>query len=132
VVSGAGVTRQGVRDDSLVVDTDLYATIAAVSGIQVSQIENSHSLVPLFTDAGGSTGRSYSLSEICTSQAYFALRDARYKLSFSAGVWGLYDLATDPMESTNRFNDATLAAKRSELQAELAVLRQNATSGCLR
>jgi hypothetical protein len=69
---------------------------------------------------------------MCTSQAYFALRDARYKLSFSAGVWGLYDLATDPMESTNRFNDATLAAKRSELQAELAVLRQNATSGCLR
>jgi arylsulfatase A-like enzyme len=132
VVSGAGVTRQGVRDDSLVVDTDLYATIAAVSGIPVSQIENSHSLVPLFTDAGGSTGRSYSLSEMCTSQAYFALRDARYKLSFSAGVWGLYDLATDPMESTNRFNDATLAAKRSELQAELAVLRQNATSGCLR
>jgi hypothetical protein len=66
------------------------------------------------------------------TQAFYAVRGERYKLSYNNGTWGLYDLVGDPMEATNRFNDATLAAERTALEAELTVLRQSAQFGCFR
>jgi arylsulfatase A-like enzyme len=133
VVSGAGVTRRGERDASLVAAPDLYATIAELAGIPVSEAGNSVSLVPLLSDAAATTGRTTSFSEMCSgTQAFYAVRGERYKLSYNNGTWGLYDLVGDPMEATNRFNDATLAAERTALEAELTVLRQSAQFGCFR
>jgi arylsulfatase A-like enzyme len=133
VVAGPGVDRRGERDAALVVSSDLYATIAELGGIPVSQINDSYSLVPVLRTAGASSGRTISFSEMCNgTQAFYAVRDARYKLSYNNGTWGLYDLVADPVEATNRYNDATLAAVRTALQAEIATLRQSATSGCFR
>jgi arylsulfatase A-like enzyme len=133
VVAGAGVTRRGEREDQLVVATDLYATLAELAGIPVSEVGNSFSLVPLLTDAAATTGRTTSFSEMCNgTQAFYAVRDERYKLSYNNGTWGLYDLVGDPMEATNRFNDATLAGTRTALQAEIATLQQSAQFGCFR
>jgi arylsulfatase A-like enzyme len=133
VVSGAGVTRRGEREDHLVAAPDLYATLAELGGISVSAIGNSRSLVPLLTDAAATTGRTVSFSEMCSgTQAFYAVRNDRYKLSYSNGTWGLYDLSSDPLEAANRYNDATLAGVRTMLQAELTSLAQSAPSGCFR
>jgi hypothetical protein len=66
------------------------------------------------------------------TQAFYAVRNERYKLSYNNGTWGLYDLVSDPMEATNRFADATLAGVRTVLEAEIASLRQSAQAGCFR
>jgi len=131
VMAGAGVTRHNDREGRLVVGADLYATIAALSGIQVNQIGDSTSIVPLLSNASAGPGRTTSFSEMCLgTQAYYAQRNDRYKLSYSNGIWGLYDLVSDPQEATNRYNDATLAAVRTALEAELAQVKQGATAGC--
>jgi arylsulfatase A-like enzyme len=133
VVSGAGVTRRGEREDHLVAAPDLYATLAELGGISVSAIGNSRSLVPLLTDAAATTGRTVAFSEMCSgTQAFYAVRDDRYKLAYNNGTWGLYDLSSDPMEATNRFNDAALGGVRTVLQAELSSLAQSAQFGCFR
>jgi arylsulfatase A-like enzyme len=133
VVAGPGVTRRGEREDNLVVATDLYATLAELSGIPASNVGNSYSLVPLLTDASATTGRSVSFSEMCNGgQAFYAVRDDRYKLSFNNGTWQLYDLVSDPREATNRFNDPALAGVRTVLEAELTSLAQSAQFGCFR
>jgi arylsulfatase A-like enzyme len=133
VVSGAGVTRHGEREDQLVVATDLYATLAELGGIPAGEIGNSFSFAPLLTDAAAATGRTVSFSEMCNgTQAFYAVRNERYKLSYNNGTWGLYDLVSDPMEATNRFADATLAGVRTMLEAEIASLRQSAQAGCFR
>ena len=65
-------------------------------------------------------------------QAFYAVRDDRYKLAFNNGTWQLYDLVTDPREATNRLNDPALAAVRTVLEAELDSLAQSAQFGCFR
>jgi arylsulfatase A-like enzyme len=133
VVSGPGVTRLGEREDHLVVATDLYATLAELSGIPVSDIGNSYSLLPLLSDPAATTGRSLSFSEMCSgTQAFYAVRDDRYKLSYNNGTWRLYDLANDAQEATNRFADPALAGVRTALEAELDSLAQSAQFGCFR
>ena len=131
VISGPGVTRTGAREDALVVATDLYATLAELTGIPVSQVGDSFSLVPLFSDASAATGRNFAFTEMCTTQSLYAIRNDRYKLMYNNGVWALYDLLVDPLEATNRYNDAGLASVRAVLEAELAALRQSAQDGCL-
>jgi arylsulfatase A-like enzyme len=130
MIAGPGVTRQGEREDALVVATDLYATIAELSGVNLSQIDNSYSLVPFLSDPAAANGRQYAFSEMCATQANYAISDGRYKLLRIGTTWGLYDLATDPREATNRFNDASLAAVRTVLEAQLLQLAQSATAGC--
>jgi arylsulfatase A-like enzyme len=129
-VTGPGVTRAGAREDALVVATDLYATLAELSGVPVSQVANSFSLVPLLADAGAVTGRTFAFTEMCTTQKFYAIKNDRHKLMNNNGAWALYDLVADPLETTNRYNDASLAGVRATLEAELLALEQSAQDGC--
>jgi arylsulfatase A-like enzyme len=136
VVAGAGVSRRG-REAGLVTVTDLYATIAHTAGVslQNNSINNSHSLVPLFTNDQAVTGRTFSFAERCPNNApgnrTFAIRDQRYKLLYDADGWQMFDLGRDPWEATNVFGDAQHAAARGALLKELAALQKNArTPGC--
>ena len=130
LVAGPGVTRTGAREDALVVATDLYATLAALSGIPVSQVANSFSLAPLLSDASATSGRTFAFTEMCTTQRFYAIRNDRHKLINNNGAWALYDLAADPLEATNRYSDASLAGVRASLEAELVALEQSALDGC--
>ena len=129
LISGVGVTRINEREDDVVTSFDLYATIAELTGIAVSQINNSWSLVPLFTDDNGTSGRQFSFSEVCGGE--YAIRDDRYKVLFdgSTGGFQMYDLQTDPEEQTNLYGDASVAAEQAVLEAELDALAAAATSG---
>ncbi|MBT8078127.1 MAG: sulfatase-like hydrolase/transferase [Gammaproteobacteria bacterium] len=129
IISGAGVTRIDAREEHVVTSTDIYATIAELAGIAVSEINNSFSLVPLFTDGNTTSGRQFSFSEICGGA--YAIRDDRYKVMFDddTGGFQMYDLQTDPEEQNNLYGDASVAAEQAVLEAELEILEQNATSG---
>ena len=129
IISGAGVTRVNDRETDLVTTSDLYATVAELTGINVSQINNSYSLVPLLTDDNASSGRQFSFTEICGRQ--YAIRDDRYKVLYNPddGGFAMYDLQNDPQEQTNLYDDPSVAAEQAVLEAELEVLKQSATSG---
>lgn len=132
VIAGYGVTRRG-REDALVNTADLFTTIQELAGLSAPHVNNSYSLKPLLTDENATTGRTHNFTEYCSGEntQHYAIRDARYKLVSSNKVYTLYDLASDPLESTDLFNNPQYAAQRSSLLAEIATLKASATAGCL-
>jgi arylsulfatase A-like enzyme len=128
VVAGAGVTRRG-REDNLFVTTDIYATVLDLAGGNLSQVNDSYSLKPLLGDETASSGRTHSYSESGRANNHrYGLRDSRFKLISNTGVWELYDLAADPLETTNLYASAEYAAARASLGAELDKLKAGASS----
>jgi arylsulfatase A-like enzyme len=131
IVTGAGVTRIGEREEALVNGADLYATFADLSGIPVSQIEDAWSITPLFTDGSASTGRDYAFTEVAFGATCgYTIRNLQYKLIFTGGAWAIYDLINDPLESDNLYDDPSVAEVRAELEAELAIIEANGPQGC--
>ena len=131
VVAGAGVTRTG-RESALIDGVDLYATIAAAAGISVTRANDGYSLRPLFSQAGASTGRTYSFTEFCNRNvARLAIRDREHKLHFdSATGWSLFDLQKDPVEKNNVYDRPASAEIQARLRAELNRLKASASKGC--
>jgi len=136
VVAGPGVTRKG-RESHLVTATDIYATIAELAGVPLTNntINNSYSVVPLLSKDQATTGRKYSFTELCANTGagmkQFAIRDQRYKLLYSGTAWQMFDLERDPWETTNLYDDSQHAGTRAALLAELRALRMKATTnGC--
>lgn len=133
MVAGAGVTRKG-REAALVNGVDLYATIAAAAGIPIKRANDGFSIVPLFTDAGASSGRDYAFTEFCTGPTgRYAIRDKEYKLMFdNVDGWGLFDLLKDPTEANNLYKKPEVATVQARLNGELNKLKASATKGCFR
>jgi arylsulfatase A-like enzyme len=130
IVAGAGVTRRG-REDALVVSSDLFATIASVSGISVGQVNDSYSLTPMLTDPNAASGRTYAFTELCSmGVSRYAIRGDQYKMLYDNGTWGLYDLVNDPVEATNQYTNPSFSTQRATLTAQLNTLKTNATFGC--
>jgi len=101
-VSGPGVTRIGERESALVNTTDLFSTIASLTGVNVDQVNDSES----FSDMLGKspeTERLFQYSEKSTeSDEQWTISDGMYKLIESnGGDQELYELTTDPFESAD-------------------------------
>jgi len=124
VITGAGVTRRG-REDELFVSADLYATILSLTGIPVSQVNNSYSVKPLLSDEAATSGRTHSFTETSTgtTQRHYAIKDRRFKLVSELGKQELYDLVADPKETTNLYANPADAAALATLQAQIAALK---------
>ena len=139
IVSGLGVTRRG-REPQLITDTDMYATIAQLAGVPIPLNfgSNSFSFAPLLTSDNATTaitGRRYSFTEICanngTGTKQFAIRSQRYKLLYNGRAWEMFDLQSDPWETTNIFERAESSVARASLLEELRTLKMKAkTGGC--
>ena len=136
IVAGAGVTRTG-RESHLVTVADMYATIAQLAGVPLTNnsINNSYSVVPLLSGSQATSGRKYSFAEHCPNTGagtkQFAIRDQRYKLLYNGTAWEMFDLQSDPWETTNLYGNAQHAGARATLLRELAALKMKAaTSGC--
>jgi arylsulfatase A-like enzyme len=134
VVAGPGVSRKG-RESQLVAAPDIYATIADLAGVPLTNntVNNSYSVVPLLSSNPSATGRKYSFTELCantgTGPKQFAIRDQRYKLLYNGTAWEMFDLETDPWETTSIYNDARHAGTRTALLAELRTLKMKASTG---
>jgi arylsulfatase A-like enzyme len=116
---GPGVPADRVIDDP-VSTVDLAATIGDYAGVEVPAARHSASLRPLIEARG--PGREFALSEwdLRASRCGVDLdlrtvrtRDHKLTLELNSGAGELYDLANDPGEMINQFdNDAYRAARR--------------------
>ncbi|MEI9940105.1 MAG: sulfatase-like hydrolase/transferase [Pseudomonadota bacterium] len=129
-ITGAGVTRRG-RTNDLVVSSDLYATILSLTGIDVSHVNNSYSLKPILSDAAATSGRTYSFSETSsgTSNRHYGVKDTRFKIVSNLSKHELYDLVTDPWETTDLYSKPEYAAVRATLEADIDTLNADAKPG---
>ena len=125
IVSGKGVTRTGF-DENLVNNTDLFTTIAELTGVSTSNLSDSKSFKNLFQTAG--THREYLYSEMDNSPVVaWTIRNSRYKLfARASGTTEFYDLQNDPYEKVNLLN-STLSTDASQakaaLESELDIIR---------
>lgn len=104
IVSGKNVTRINAREQSLINSSDLFATIAEMTGIKVPVYENSYSFNSLLT-SNQPGKRNYNYSQILDSnksKSGYTIRNEQFKLIvFENGNSKLYDLNIDPYETTN-------------------------------
>ena len=130
IIAGKGVTRNNVRESSLVSTTDLFATIAELTGADLPAWEDSYSFAPLLSQATTSA-RTWNYSEVLNStpmRSGYAIRNARYKLiQFDSGNQELYDLEVDPYEQDDLLS-GTLTLEQAtalqELTSQAALIRQ--------
>ena len=115
IVSGRDVNRLGEREDALIHTTDLFATIANITGVSVSEIHNSKSFYPQLTSTNNDD-RLYVYTEIVDG---YAIRNATYKLmKYDNGDEELYNLVQDPYENRNLIG-TTLSAEATNEKANL-------------
>jgi arylsulfatase B len=124
-VSGAGVSRRGA-DNSLINSTDLYSTIAALAGLDNTDIHDSQSFLSLLSSE--STHRAFQYAEMNNgTDDLWAISDGAYKLIINAnGSEAFYHLESDPYENDNLL-DGTLSSTeetaKTELEEQLLLIR---------
>ncbi|MDT7833181.1 sulfatase-like hydrolase/transferase [Flavobacteriaceae bacterium S356] len=124
IVSGFGVNRMGERESALVHTTDLFATIASMTGVSVQEINNSTSFYNLLADDTASE-RTYVYTERSNNGVSYAIRDANYKLIVNDnGTEQFYRISTDPYEGSNLIG-TTLNAEAIAAKAALEVEAEN-------
>ena len=120
IVEGPGVPSGKVVDDP-VSTLDLPATFCDYAGTSLPAGAHSASLRPLIE---GHAGRDFAYSEwqlrasrCGVDLALRTVRTRRHKLTLelNSGAGELYDLANDPLEMDNRFDDPALARVQREL-----------------
>lgn len=99
-ISGKGVTRTG-SDNELLTGTDLFATIAEISGLALSEYEDSKSFKSLFTQS--SDIREYQYAELSDDSIHsWTISNGSLKLHVnSRDEKEMYNLVTDPYEKNN-------------------------------
>jgi arylsulfatase A-like enzyme len=102
LISGPGVKRIGERESALVNTTDLFSTIAALTGVNVDRVNDSISFENLLGEEQ-EPERLIQYSERSTSSGEeWTLSDGIYKLiESSEGRLQLYELSEDPFENTD-------------------------------
>jgi arylsulfatase A-like enzyme len=110
-ISGTGITRVGEREAALVATTDLFTTIAALAGVNVSRAHDSISFENLLGEAV-QPDRFFQYTEHSTDTGQeWAISDSVYKLVESnAGERELYQLSSDPFEASDLFPAGTAPA----------------------
>jgi arylsulfatase A-like enzyme len=139
LVAGAGVTRHGVREDALVVATDMFSTVAQVTGADTSRMTDSFSIVPFFSSARADNGRPFAFTELCppaqppgSGDMYTVVSRDHHKLAYNRGNWEFYDLKADPAETRNLFSAAAPSASQAAMKARIDALaaRPDNVKGC--
>ncbi len=103
IIAGAGVSRKNEKENALINITDLYSTIANLSGVSNKSIHNSQSFFDLLSDKNANT-RDYIYAEVGKKSGGmdFAIRNKNYKyISFARGKEAFFDLRSDILEKNN-------------------------------
>jgi arylsulfatase A-like enzyme len=139
LVAGAGVKRHGVREDALVVATDMFATVAQVAGASTAGLTDSFSIVPMLARARANNGRKFAFTELCppsrppgSGDMYTVVSRDGHKLSYNRGTWEFFDLKADPTEARNLFAADKPSARQAAMKAEMDALekRPDNVKGC--
>lgn len=125
-ISGKSVERIGT-ENSMINGTDLYATIASISGASVDQIHDSKNFKSLFEST--SQIREFQYSEmIDNGDDLWAISNGQYKLIGNPNTaLEYYDLNSDPYEQNNLLNgELTINESnvKTELEVEVQTIRQ--------
>ena len=124
-ISGNSISRSGT-DNNLITSTDLFATIAEITGISTNEIHDSKSFKSHFSESKNI--REYQYSELVNgADDEWTISNGTYKLiANSVGKEEMYNLVNDPYENSNLLN-GTLSIieqnKKSELETELINIR---------
>lgn len=125
-ISGKGVTRTGI-DNQLLSGTDLFATLAQISGINVNDYHDSKSFKSLFSQSTGSI-RNYQYSELKDStDESWTIGNGTYKLLIKSTGNEMYNLINDPYENNNLLNNVLSSTEKTAktlLETELNNIRQ--------
>ncbi len=119
IVSGTGVTREGVHEGALINTSDIYASIINFAGNEVSQLNDSYSFVDLFSlDSDGQ--RTYNYAEFQSNDVTgWAVRNKDYKLiELEDGTQELYLVSEDLAETAN------IISNNNDIVNELAAYAQ--------
>jgi arylsulfatase A-like enzyme len=130
IVFWPGVTKPGSTCGVPVITADIYPTLLAIAGLRDApgHIVDGESLVPLLRDDGGLTRDAvfwhYPHYHPGGATPYGAVRQGRFKLIefFEDNRLELFDLASDPKETTNLAESQPEQARR--LQRRLAAWRR--------
>lgn len=124
-VSGKGVARVG-NDNQLLTGTDLFATIAQIAGVNVSEYQDSKSFKSLFTQT--KSIRNYQYSELKDGvDESWTISNGTYKLLIKITGTEMYNLSSDPYENTDLLKgDLSLTEQNAkiELESELSKIRK--------
>lgn len=127
IVSGKNVTRYGATDSRLINASDLFATIATVSGAEVSQINDSFDFSHSFSNATEeSRTHIFAQNGKDTGGSDVTIRNNQYKyLKLDNGNELFFDLEANPMEFPNLLNGTLTNDEEiayNELKRELTAL----------
>ncbi|MEM8955104.1 MAG: arylsulfatase [Verrucomicrobiota bacterium] len=127
----AGTEQPGRNVDVTICQTDLLATFAEMLGtdLPADAGEDSHSFFAVFADPAADPQRPPLISH--GSSGRFAVRDGKWKLVMphKKDSLELYDLATDPGETTNVLDENPKIARRLERKITDLVLNGRSTPG---
>jgi len=122
LVSGGQLRRQGT-DESVISSTDLFATIAELAGVPVTQIHDSRSFSPLLSAPAPHRDYAFSGIEEAGAGTWTTARGDRFKLIVRPnGDEEMFDLLADPYERTDLIQlglNPTQATARADLVAWL-------------
>ncbi|WP_299716062.1 sulfatase-like hydrolase/transferase [uncultured Tenacibaculum sp.] len=120
IISGKNVNRFNETESALVNTTDLFATIANIAEVNVSNINDSYNFWSLVSTS--SKIRDYAYTEVGkdTGPEDITIRNEEYKyILFSDGSEGFYNVANDFFETTNLLDQLPLNANEEAVLNEL-------------
>ena len=125
VISGHGVTRANQSEEALINTSDLFATIADIAGVNVSEINDSKSFKSLLTTTINENERDYIFVEDGNDDGSvdYAIRNATHKyVLFENDTEAFFNLSSDPLESINLLgaNQLPLSTSNSSIKDELS------------
>ena len=130
IISGRGVTRQGVIEPAITQANDLYATIIELcAGDLPGGVHNSYSIRNSLTE-DNSIERPYIYADYLDDDVVsWAIRDQNYKLILDEqGRQEFYDLSVSVQETDNLL-EGTLTETEAEIMAELRAEAQVIRTG---
>ncbi|MHC5067150.1 MAG: sulfatase family protein [Planctomycetota bacterium] len=112
IVQWPGLSAAGTRSDTVMCTNDIMATLADHLGLELPPA----AAVDSESFLGGLAGQPFARSPVVhvDIKGNLALRDGQWKALFTAAGLELYDMVSDPKETTN------LAAAESSVAAEMA------------
>jgi uncharacterized sulfatase len=121
IIAGPGVTAAGQASPRPVDLTSLFATMADLADVDLTQAVDSPSLAPLLANPQATWGPAYSFSKPVTVKGR-SVRSERWRYTewgYGAGGEELYDEDADPSEWTNRAADPAYAQSLAQMRSLL-------------